>query len=252
MGTSRELFRQELANRREDLEKGGLTACVRELIYRSTLGAKDPQLVVEVGGHSGVNAILLFPSAKRRILMDKDDTLFDSTREFGVEPICTDLNRALPVATSCADTVLALDIIEHLWNTDGFLSECNRVLRPGGFLILSTPNLASGPNRILLALGFQPLGSEVSDRKIYGRPGTSPAGHLRVFTPLALRQMVADYGFAVRAMTTSSVQYRHPRWDLERIQRFFESIHSSLGSELVLSAQKAGPTSADFARTQSK
>jgi SAM-dependent methyltransferase len=31
-------------------------------------------------------------------------------------------------------------VIEHLWDQGGFLAECRRVLRPGGRLIVTTPN----------------------------------------------------------------------------------------------------------------
>jgi hypothetical protein len=62
-------------------------------------------------------------------------------------------------------------------------------------LLLSTPNLAAWYNRVLLALGIQPIFTEVSLRAIYGRPGHQVAGHLRVFTRRALEQLLASVGF---------------------------------------------------------
>ena len=74
------------------------------------------------------------------------------------------------------------ELIEHLVDTDSALDEAFRVLKPGGSLLLSTPNLAAWYNRGLLALGVQPVFSEVSLRGVYGRPGSQVAGHLHMFT----------------------------------------------------------------------
>ena len=78
------------------------------------------------------------------------------------------------------------ELIEHLVDTDSALDEALRVLKPGGSLLLSTPNLAAWYNRGLLALGVQPIFSEVSLRGVYGRPGSVVAGHLHMFTRGAL------------------------------------------------------------------
>jgi SAM-dependent methyltransferase len=77
----------------------------------------------------------------------------------------------LPLRTGCADAVLFSEVIEHLVDPDAALDEIRRVLRPGGHLMLSTPNLAAWYNRALLLAGVQPVFSEVSLRAIHGRPG---------------------------------------------------------------------------------
>jgi SAM-dependent methyltransferase len=45
------------------------------------------------------------------------------------------------VPSASADTILATDLIEHLPTPAVFFSECMRVLRPGGVLIIGTPFL---------------------------------------------------------------------------------------------------------------
>ena len=47
---------------------------------------------------------------------------------------------ALPIATKSTDIVVSLQVIEHLWNVETYLQEMHRVLRVGGFLVISTPN----------------------------------------------------------------------------------------------------------------
>ncbi|GGX86190.1 class I SAM-dependent methyltransferase [Streptomyces fructofermentans] len=103
----------------------------------------------------------------------------------------------LPFRSASADAVLFSEVVEHLVDPDAALDEIHRVLRPGGHLMLSTPNLAAWYNRALLLAGVQPVFSEVSLRAIHGRPGTEVVGHLRLYTPRALREFVAASGFEV-------------------------------------------------------
>ncbi|UUU34170.1 class I SAM-dependent methyltransferase [Streptomyces sp. CA-210063] len=103
----------------------------------------------------------------------------------------------LPFRSESADAVLFSEVIEHLVDPDSALDEIHRVLRPGGHLMLSTPNLAAWYNRALLLAGVQPVFSEVSLRGIHGRPGTEVVGHLRLYTARALREFVAASGFEV-------------------------------------------------------
>jgi len=101
----------------------------------------------------------------------------------------------LPLASASADVVIMSEVIEHLVDTDSALDEAFRILRPAGSLLLSTPNLAAWYNRGLLALGVQPVFSEVSLRGVYGRPGSQVAGHLHMFTRRALTGLLTARGF---------------------------------------------------------
>jgi len=102
----------------------------------------------------------------------------------------------LPLADASVDVVIMSELIEHLVDTDAAAEEARRVLRPGGTLLLSTPNLAAWYNRGLVGLGIQPVFSEVSLKGIYGRPGREVVGHLRLFTRRALEEFLTARGFA--------------------------------------------------------
>jgi ubiquinone/menaquinone biosynthesis C-methylase UbiE len=101
----------------------------------------------------------------------------------------------LPLASASADAVIMSEVIEHLVDPDSALDEAFRILKPGGSLLLSTPNLAAWYNRGLLAFGVQPMFSEVSLRGVFGRPGRQVAGHLRMFTRRALTGLLVSRGF---------------------------------------------------------
>jgi methionine biosynthesis protein MetW len=123
---------------------------------------------------------------------------------FGIRVVAAGIADGLPFPDGSMDLVVMGEVIEHLFDPDAALDEVRRVLAPGGTLILTTPNLASWSNRILLLFGIQPFFTETSTRKKYGRVfaalgNFSPhvEGHLRVYTKRALLDLLADVGFRV-------------------------------------------------------
>ena len=52
---------------------------------------------------------------------------------------------ALPLADAAVDLVVCSQVVEHLWDQDAFVAECARVLRPGGGLVVTTPNRLTFP-----------------------------------------------------------------------------------------------------------
>lgn len=124
--------------------------------------------------------------------------------------IIADLDTSIPLRSGTIDLCMAVDIIEHLINTDNFLVEINRILHSSGKLILVTPNLASFTERILLLLGFQPQNIEVSQIEKFGSiRKTPPVGHFRGFTWGALREMLLYHGFEVQIFKTSTYYTGH-------------------------------------------
>jgi len=141
----------------------------------------------------------------------------------------------LPLASSSIDVVIMSELIEHLVDPDNALDEAWRVLIPGGVLLLSTPNLAAWYNRVLLAVGVQPLFTEVSLRGIYGRPGTEVVGHLRLFTRRALLGLLKAIGFVDIKIT--GAPYHDVPGPFKPLDRLF--CHTpSLASNLLVAAKK--------------
>ena len=126
---------------------------------------------------------------------------------------------SLPVADGAADVVIMSELIEHLVDPDGAVAEARRILRPGGSLLLSTPNLAAWYNRGLLAFGIQPIFSEVSLHGVFGRPGRVVAGHLRLFTRRALTEFLTASGFC--CVTVTGARYHDVPRPLAPLDRAF-------------------------------
>lgn len=110
------------------------------------------------------------------------------------------------LADESVDLVTANPLIEHLADTDAFVSETYPVLRTRGAFLVSTNNLASWHNIVALVADAQPFPADVSSNpgvgklvRLYDDPtGSWPSlTHLRVFSYRALIEMVQAHGFVV-------------------------------------------------------
>lgn len=64
-----------------------------------------------------------------------------------------DLDRPpFPLEDGCADAVVAIETIEHLENPRAFLREALRIVRPGGLLVVTTPNQLSLISKLTLVV----------------------------------------------------------------------------------------------------
>lgn len=98
-------------------------------------------VVLEAGCGEGYGAALLATTADLVVALDYDvpTTSHLAQRYPELHPVRANL-ATLPLRSKVVDVVAGLQVIEHLWDQEGFLAECRRVLRPGGRLLLTTPN----------------------------------------------------------------------------------------------------------------
>ncbi len=138
----------------------------------------------------------------------------------GVNVVRHDLNQPLPYASASFDVVHSNQVIEHLVRTDTFVSEIRRILKPTGYAIISTNNLASWHNVFSLLLGMQPMPCHVSDETVLGNRfdprrgkahGDSGFKHLRIFSFAALRELAELHGLRVERLVTTGY-YPFPPW----------------------------------------
>jgi SAM-dependent methyltransferase len=122
---------------------------------------------LDLGSHAGENAARLAAAAGLSPTWGIDydaDLLRESWRLRGIPAVQADLNRALPLRNAAFDVVTVMDVIEHLASTATLIDELYRVLRPAGYAVIATPNLAAWHNVFALLLGLQPFsGPSVTD-----------------------------------------------------------------------------------------
>jgi SAM-dependent methyltransferase len=148
------------------------------------------------------------------------DELAEVAAGRGVQVVSSDLNERFPYESERFDVVHSNQVIEHLQNTDSFLKEIHRVLKPSGYAVISTNNLASWHNVFSLVLGLQPMPCHVSDEVVVGNRFDPGHGrdhaekgftHLRVFAYRALSEVLELHRFAVDEFVTSGYYPFPPR-----------------------------------------
>ena len=108
----------------------------------------------------------------------------------GVNAVRVNVNvEPLPYPEGSFDTVVSLDVIEHVFDPVDFLREIHRVLRPGGALVVSTPNIRKLQRVLSLVRGRFP-------RTSYDPVGYD-GGHLHYFTSRDMRVLLEEQGFTV-------------------------------------------------------
>jgi len=202
MQTAHDETRAFYADRATDVAK--LDDRMRRLIAQCV--SARPKSVLDLGCGRG----FLLRSLQERIPglacfgVELSQSSVDEARSSGITIFDQDLAARLPLPDDSVDLAVMGEVIEHVFDPDACLEEVRRVMRPGATLIVTTPNLASWLNRLLLPLGIQPVFSETSTRKKYGhwlgllgQGKTNTQGHLKLFTLGALRELLHDLRFDV-------------------------------------------------------
>ncbi|MCI0641897.1 MAG: class I SAM-dependent methyltransferase [Gemmataceae bacterium] len=177
--------------------------------------------IADIGGWPGYFASVLASLRVPVLLVDKDlarptskirngaagyytlggnTTLLEKCHVHGVEPVQCDIERErIPLDDQSVDFIVFTEVIEHL--RVGLLQalyEMRRILKPGGRLLLSTPNLLSLRNRLSFLMGrteYDTLDMPYDALKTEERIGHS--GHFRVFSMPELIDLLQRTGFRV-------------------------------------------------------
>ena len=98
--------------------------------------------VLEAGCGEGYGAGLLLAAGATQVVgVDYDAATAGHARKaYPQVPVLRGNLVALPLVSGSFDVVVSLQTVEHLWDQQLFVAECVRVLRPGGRLLVTTPN----------------------------------------------------------------------------------------------------------------
>jgi SAM-dependent methyltransferase len=110
--------------------------------------------------------------------LDIDPAALDKAAALGIEPVRANVEEPLPFEDASFEVVVAGELVEHLQFPDALVGEIRRVLRPGGVLAGSVPNAFRVQSRL---------------RFLRGRPPEDDPTHLRMFSPTALRELLAAF-----------------------------------------------------------
>ena len=145
----------------------------------------------------------------------------------------------LPFDDDRFDCVVFAEVFEHLRVDPQFtLSELNRVMRLGGHLLLTTPNLYSVQNiaRFVLGHGTNDPVSAFSQLRRLGH-----MGHVREYAPDEIRRFLAHAGF--RVSETGFHHYHYPRGKKGALARvLFGVLPRRFRTFQVITAEKIAPS----------
>jgi 2-polyprenyl-3-methyl-5-hydroxy-6-metoxy-1,4-benzoquinol methylase len=111
------------------------------------------------------------------------------------------------------DVIVLADVLEHLVRPDVLLGRLRPHLNPGGFALVSVPNIAYYKIRLRLLRG----------RFDYEPSGIMDRSHLRFFTRDTAAQLVRDGGFEPAEI---DAVYKVP---FGRLDRYWQGLHRTIG-----------------------
>ena len=179
--------------------------------------------ILDVGGGTGDLIKFLFPNVTDISLVDISPLALKKAKEKGIKTKLVDIEiKKLPFKSNTFDFILSSEVIEHLKNTDHFLSEIYRVLKPNGKFLISTPNVCSLSSRIRVLFGFTPTTCSFD------------SSHIQIFNFDKLSNQIKSHQFKVFLKTTN--------------QMFIPTLHTllpipilkitSLGEQIIIFSKK--------------
>jgi glycosyltransferase involved in cell wall biosynthesis/SAM-dependent methyltransferase len=128
-----------------------------------------------------------------------------------------------PYADGEFATIVCGELIEHLLaDPMHLMSEVNRVLRPGGHFVLTTPNIASLRGLSAILQGYHPGFFPAFIKPAEGS-GEVDARHNREYTAREIHHLLEDSGFAVTLLETGEfLDVPHPEfgWVRHLLERY--------------------------------
>jgi len=111
--------------------------------YAAALDLVKDKVVLDIASGTGYGSALLAGNAEKVIGVDYSAEAVEySQKHYPIKNLIFKVGDAqkLPLEDSTIDIVVSLETIEHLPKPELFIQEVKRVLKPGGVLIVSTPN----------------------------------------------------------------------------------------------------------------
>lgn len=163
------------------------------------LGCDEGSLTLKMAEEIGTKNIFGVEIVEERI---------QESEKKGIQVKNFDLNKRFDFENDLFDVIHANQVIEHLYDSDAFLSEIYRILKKDGYAIISTENASSWCNIFASIMGWQifSLTNFSSKKQGIGNPfalhrGTNASldswNHIRIYNIRGLKEYFEAFGFTV-------------------------------------------------------
>jgi 2-polyprenyl-3-methyl-5-hydroxy-6-metoxy-1,4-benzoquinol methylase len=156
--------------------------------------------VLEIGAATGYMSKAIQARGCAVVAVEKDPEAASLARAAGID---VRTGRLEEVGLSDTfDCLVLADVLEHVPDPDEFFEKALRHLRPGGWVVLSVPNVAHWSLRWSLLRG----------RFDYTRTGLLDDTHLRFYTARTLESLLARHRLTIVERRASGGFGCYPRW----------------------------------------
>jgi SAM-dependent methyltransferase len=152
--------------------------------------------VLELGcGYPSIPRFLA-PLTKTYTVIDIAKDRFADLAGGSLRAIQANLDNDFPIESASVDVLMAMMVVEHLYDPFHSFAEIARVVRPGGRVFMNLPNIASFRCRIDLLLGRLPYTSVPDWFAVEEWDGS----HLHYFTVDSVKRIARHVGLEVTAV----------------------------------------------------
>ena len=235
----------------------GLTNFLREEVIYKFLAPEKDDVVLDIGCASGRQIFKIANQIKEGHGIDIAESFIseanDHKAKLGLKNVF--FRRAegerIPYEDNTFNKIICAEVLEHVFDHNAFLTEMLRVLRPGGLLVLSVPNLnADGTlwGRFLRFIGVRKF-VPITDFSHAGIKAHGDA-HVREFTKKTMTEWLATRELKVEDAKTASfingpyfdfllkvpLHISPLRWGTIWFERILTYLNLNLGRQLIVKA----------------
>ncbi|OFY46454.1 MAG: hypothetical protein A2Z69_01835 [Bacteroidetes bacterium RBG_13_44_24] len=178
------------------------------------IGCNDGQVTMARATEIGTKSVFGVDYLVDRIRAAKDK---------GLTVLEADADHWFPFKDEAFDVITATQLIEDLDEPDEFLRETKRILKPSGYAVLTTNNLAGLHYRVELLMGRQPRCMSPSEFTHGLAEDGTYCGHTSLFTYGHLKEVILMHGFRIEKSGTHTL-YPLPVAASESITKIFPSL----------------------------
>jgi 2-polyprenyl-3-methyl-5-hydroxy-6-metoxy-1,4-benzoquinol methylase len=110
----------------------------------------------------------VMPHISKGVGIDFKAPVIEEVNKAKLETISITLEKTLPFESQSFDVVTMIAVLEHLEHPFELVGEINRVLKPGGSLVMTVPSVWSQPVLEFLSSGLGVVSKdEIADHKLY-------------------------------------------------------------------------------------